>query len=83
MDFLTEELPAVQGGGWVRYRFTVSDTGIGMSETFLKTVPIIALTANAFADDIQTAMAAGMTAHVAKPIDVAVLKATLSRVLEA
>ncbi len=48
-----------------------------------KAIPIIALTANAFAKDVRTAAAAGMTAHVAKPIDVAVLKATLSRVLEA
>ncbi len=46
-----------------------------------KGIPIIALTANAFAEDIQTAADAGMTAHVAKPIDVAVLQATLSRVL--
>ena len=46
-----------------------------------KAIPIIALTANAFAEDIQTAAAAGMTAHVAKPIDVAVLRATLCRVL--
>lgn len=46
-----------------------------------KAVPIIALTANAFAEDIQTAIAAGMNAHVAKPIDVAVLQATLGKVL--
>ena len=31
--------------------------------------------------DIQTAIAAGMNAHVAKPIDVAVLQATLGKVL--
>ena len=47
-----------------------------------KTVPIIALTANAFAEDVRTAAAAGMTAHVAKPIDVAVLRATLGRFLK-
>ncbi len=46
-----------------------------------KSTPIIALTANAFLEDIQTAIAAGMTAHVAKPIDVAVLQATLGKVL--
>ena len=32
-------------------------------------MPIIAMTANAFAEDIQEAMKAGMDAHVAKPID--------------
>ena len=34
-----------------------------------KTMPIIAMTANAFADDIKTALDAGMDAHVSKPID--------------
>jgi signal transduction histidine kinase/BarA-like signal transduction histidine kinase len=33
------------------------------------TIPIIAMTANAYAEDVQEALAAGMTAHVAKPID--------------
>ncbi len=47
-----------------------------------KTIPIIALTANAFAEDVRTAADAGMTAHVAKPIGMAVRKATLSKVLE-
>ena len=46
-----------------------------------KMIPIIALTANAFTEDIQAAADAGMTAHVSKPIDVAVLRATLSKVL--
>lgn len=44
-------------------------------------IPIIAMTANAFADDIQAASAAGMTAHIAKPIDVDILKTTLYEVL--
>ena len=34
-----------------------------------KTVPIIAVTANAFSDDQQLSAAAGMTAHVSKPLD--------------
>lgn len=33
-----------------------------------KTIPIIAMTANAFAEDVQQSMAAGMNAHLAKPI---------------
>lgn len=44
-------------------------------------IPIIAMTANAFAEDVQAAHEAGMDAHVAKPIDMAVLRAALSRVL--
>ena len=33
-----------------------------------KTIPIIAMTANAFAEDVEAAMEAGMDAHVSKPI---------------
>ena len=44
-------------------------------------IPIVAMTANAFAEDIQASMDAGMTAHVAKPIDLTVLRTTLKRVL--
>ena len=34
-----------------------------------KTVPIIAVTANAFAEDLSATQAAGMNAHISKPID--------------
>ena len=39
------------------------------------------VSANAFAEDIQASVDAGMDAHVAKPIDIEVLRATLTRVL--
>ena len=44
-------------------------------------VPIIALTANAFKDDIAKAMASGMNAHVAKPVEMETLLATLAKYL--
>ena len=44
-------------------------------------MPIIAMTANAFAEDIQEAMKAGMDAHVAKPIDMSALMKTLDKLL--
>ena len=44
-------------------------------------IPVVAMTANAFAEDVREAMDAGMTAHVAKPIDVEVLRETLKKVL--
>ncbi|MCI6639522.1 MAG: ATP-binding protein [Pygmaiobacter massiliensis] len=44
-----------------------------------KTVPIIAVTANAFAEDIAATTAAGMNAHVSKPIDFKLLCHTLSQ----
>lgn len=43
-------------------------------------VPIIALTANAFDEDRQNALEAGMNNHLTKPVDVAELKKTLIRV---
>ena len=39
-----------------------------------RTIPIIAMTANAFAEDVQTCLDAGMNAHVAKPLDVTALE---------
>lgn len=43
-----------------------------------KKIPIIAMTANAFAEDIKAAFEAGMTAHVAKPIDMKMLQSALA-----
>ena len=44
-------------------------------------IPIIAMTANAFAEDIRDALEAGMNAHAAKPIDMAVLEQTVKTVI--
>lgn len=45
------------------------------------TMPIIAMTGNAFAEDICAALEAGMNAHVAKPVDMEVLEETVRMVL--
>ena len=47
-----------------------------------KTVPIIAMTANAFVDDVRDAIESGMDAHIAKPVQIDNLKATIQQVLE-
>ena len=44
-------------------------------------IPIIALTANAFAEDVHMALISGMDSHLAKPIDIAQLRCILSRYL--
>ena len=44
-------------------------------------IPIVAMTANAFSEDVQKAKESGMNAHVAKPIDVENLMQTLRSVL--
>lgn len=46
-----------------------------------KTIPIIAMTANAFEEDVEAALEAGMDAHIAKPVDIGVLWATLGKLV--
>lgn len=47
-----------------------------------KTIPIVAMTANAFAEDIAAAHAAGMNGHLAKPIDMDEVVKVICRVLK-
>ncbi len=46
-----------------------------------RTIPIIAMTANAFSEDIQTSLVSGMNAHVSKPVDMDVLKRTIKSIV--
>ena len=55
----------------------IPSSGHPMAET----IPIIAMTANAFVEDIHDALDAGMNAHVAKPVDMQVLKETVAQVI--
>ena len=50
-----------------------------MADAEKAAIPIIAMTANAFAEDKQRALAAGMNDHVAKPIDMNKLIPTLQK----
>ncbi len=43
-------------------------------------IPIIAVTANAFDDDVNNSLAAGMNAHISKPIDMARLEQTIRNI---
>ncbi|WP_283674660.1 response regulator [Butyricicoccus sp. Marseille-Q5471] len=45
------------------------------------TIPIFAMTANAFAEDVSTSIASGMDGHISKPIDTEILYRTLQKVL--
>ena len=47
------------------------------SHELAKTIPIIAMTANAFSEDVQHSLAAGMNAHVSKPVEMKVLEKTI------
>lgn len=47
-----------------------------------QSIPIVAMTANAFADDIQQSMDAGMNEHISKPMDLLRLKKVVAKLLE-
>ena len=55
----------------------------GQDREDLKTIPILAMTANAFEEDVQESLRAGMNAHLTKPIDEEVLFKTIARQLSA
>ena len=50
-----------------------------LDRDYCRTVPIVAMTANAFAEDVQAARASGMNDHIAKPIDMKVLMSVLQK----
>ena len=84
IQFLVEECET-NSSVYAKYRFLVRDNGIGMSadfkdkifDAFTRKIPIIAMTANAFSEDIQHSLATGMNAHVSKPVEMKVLEKTI------
>ena len=44
-----------------------------------KTIPIVAMTANAFAEDVEESRKAGMNEHIPKPLDIGKVKMTIAR----
>ena len=52
-----------------------------LDNSALANIPIVAMTANAFTEDVQAAKEAGMNAHIAKPIDIAKMMETLTEIL--
>ena len=53
-----------------------------LPSSYAANIPIFAMTANAFEEDKQNALEAGMNGHIAKPIDVSKLLETISEVLK-
>lgn len=68
--FMDVQMPVLNG-----YDATIKIRNNGRED--LKTIPIIAMTANAFAEDIIAAKAAGMNDHISKPLDIEKLKKIL------
>ena len=69
MDIQMPELDGYEATGQIR----------AMPRPDARTIPIIAMTANAYREDVNRALAAGMNAHIAKPIDVSALFNTLAQ----
>lgn len=53
----------------------------GLENKELASIPMIAMTANAFEEDKQEALKCGMDGHIAKPINIEILFDTLNEVL--
>ena len=51
-----------------------------MKDTKKSRIPIIAMTANAFAEDVQKVLSVGMNDHVAKPVDINILVSTMMKI---
>ena len=62
--------------------YTAAKAIRGLPDAGLAGIPIIAMTANAFQEDIKKAGEAGMNGHIAKPLDIPDMKATLQQVLK-
>ena len=54
----------------------------GMEREDAKTIPIIALTANAFDEDVQRSLQAGLNAHLSKPVEPEALFSTLESLIQ-
>ena len=53
----------------------------GLGRPDAKDVPIIAMTANAFVEDVQNSLDAGMNAHISKPMDMSRVLPCMGRYL--
>ena len=62
--------------------YTATQAIRNLPDTGLAGIPIIAMTANSFQEDIKKAGEVGMNGHIAKPLDIPSMKATLQHVLK-
>ncbi len=69
--FMDMQMPVMDG-----MEATVAIRGSGLDETAL---PIVALTANAYADDVTACLAVGMQGHIAKPFSLETIEAAVRR----
>ncbi|MBQ7506322.1 MAG: response regulator [Lachnospiraceae bacterium] len=72
MDMRMPEMDGLQAGSLIR----------SMDREDAKTIPIIALTANAFDEDVERSLQAGLNAHLTKPVEPDILFATLENLMK-
>lgn len=75
MIFMDVQMPIMNG-------YEATEAIRTCSHPRAKTIPIIAMTANAFAEDIKNALDAGMNAHLSKPIDMNAVRAVVAKYKE-
>ena len=88
VDMFNEKPPGYYSAILMDIRMPVMD-GLTATETIrsldkddAKTIPILAMTANAFDEDVQRSLQAGMNAHLAKPVDADVLFKSLQEFIK-
>ena len=69
------QMPVMNG-----YEATKAIRALGRKDA--REIPIIAMTANAFAEDVKDALEAGMNVHLSKPIDMELLRKTLNQYIQ-
>ena len=72
--FMDIQMPGLDG-----YNATAAIRSLDRDD--VKQMPIVAMTANAFAEDINHAVSAGMNEHIAKPVDMAQLERIMIKYL--
>lgn len=72
MVFMDVQMPLMDG-------YTATRSIRDSDREDLQNIPIIAMTANAFAEDVKAALNAGMNQHIAKPLDVKQIMEVLQR----
>lgn len=70
--FMDIQMPLMNG-------FESTQSIRNLPSDYAKKVPIIAMSANAYADDVRHSIDVGMNAHISKPIDLTVLYVTISK----
>lgn len=73
MILMDVQMPVMNG-----YEATRAIRGSG--HPMAKKIPILAMTANAFSEDVQNALNAGMNAHISKPVDMKILLKTVKSI---